>query len=363
MTKQRKIGPMTQAQARRAVNRAMARKTNRKAKRRTRPAATLVSQAGAPTAVGLIGRRVKRSGVFKPTILETSDLFDVVGLGTNTNAVVYNQTLSPQDLPPASRGKLMARLFAKYRCLSAVIRIESAVPTSAGGQYAAFFDPNPQNNWIAGNAVGALTSMPVQDVAAAWECLRLPIPKAELERETELWTQEDTSERLVTRFGQVVIMNLANSNTTPAGTASVSVWLDATWEFYEPNATAADEPANVFINPGQWACGTAGIMAYPSAATGAFQLKSAYRLYPSIPSTMFDSILDAPYIAFNVAPLRGYCFREEAQAVHHAIYGGDAGVMLPSATPTFALGAVAALEIELPPAIRVPLPYKAVDNI
>ena len=118
---------------------------------------------GAPVASSLVGRRGpgNRVGALAPVNFFTSDLLETVQLGTLAKTVVYNNLLSPQDLPDGSRGKRMSRLFAKYRPLAVTIRIESAISTAAGGQYAAFFDPNPKNDWLSVDAVSALTSMPV----------------------------------------------------------------------------------------------------------------------------------------------------------------------------------------------------------
>jgi hypothetical protein len=267
---------------------------------------------GAPVASGLT-RRSPRSGVFMPSRLYTSDLMDTVALGVAARTIVYQTSLSPQDLPIGSRGRRMATLFAKYRCLSMEIRIESAISTSAGGQYAAFFDPNPANVWEGTAALGSLTSMPVQDVAASWQCLRLNIPAAELERATELYTQAETTERLVTRVGQLVLLTLAAPTTTPAGAGEVTVWVDATWEFYEPNASAGEialSPSH--IPAGSWTIASTKIITHP-VEVPLLGRNTVWQAYPSIPGTFVSSGAVVEWLATDNGPTL-YAFPDEAAA-------------------------------------------------
>jgi len=272
--------------------------------------------------------------------------------------------LAPQDLPSESRGNLMARLFAKYRVISATIRVESAVSTAAGGQYACFFDPNPSNNWVANNALSALTSMPVQDTAAAWECLKLPIPASELERNFELYTQSATVENLVTRFGQVVLLNLAVSNTTPAGSAQVTVWLDATWEFYEPNATAESKQVTIYFQPGSWTVAGGGVITPTTYAPGPTS-SGAWRLFPGISGTIFATEQTGDWLGYwqpSSTPGNFICFATEADAIQYGTTGIFTNALLPSATPTVVMPAVIGTPILLP-TVSVSYPYKAVKNI
>jgi len=226
---------------------------------------------------------------------------------------------------------MMARLYAKYRCLKATIRVESAVPTSAGGQYAVFYDPNPANNWQEQNAVEALTSMPVQDVAAAWECLKLVIPPAQLQRSVELYTEDLTSETLVTRVGQVVLLNLANSVTTPPGGATVTVWLDATWEFYEPNASSELSLASVVFDAGAWH--VSGNQLTVPTHTPPTTTKTVYELFPELPSSMFSQAVPCRWMAKYAEPaLLG--FETRAAAVLYAQTGSYGDALTASATPS-----------------------------
>jgi len=313
----------------------------------------------APVAMGLSGRKFTPSGVFLPTQLYTNDLLDTVLFGTVSQAVIFNTRLAPQELPPNSRGKLMARMFAKYRPKSVLIRIESAVPTSSGGQYAAFFDPNPSNNWLSGNAVGALTSMPVQDVGAAWECLRLSIPPQELERDTELYTQDATSENLITRFGQLVILNIATPNTTPPGTAELSVWMEVEWEFYEPNATAVTNTATVAYAAGPWNVLAAGDV-QPNGGVGGLIANQAYRLFPELPGSLFVDGLPIEYVSTfnNNTP---FAARTEQDAINHATTG--AIIIIPGKNVPVALPAEVAVPIQPPAAALPKYPYNRVVEL
>jgi hypothetical protein len=228
----------------------------------------------------------------------------------------------------------MSTLFAKYRVLEATIRVESAVSTAAGGQYGVFFDPNPANDWSLGNAVGALTSMPAQDIAAAWECSVLRIPRAELERNMELYTQENTSETLVTRFGQVVLLNLATANVNPPGTAEVTVWLDATWEFYEPNTSAPTNANPVFWQAGNWILDAQGV-ANPGASPelGTITQRTVYDIIPDLPSSLAVPSVTVSYAAFyNDGNLR--LFSSESDARLYASIGNTAGMVVGNSTPT-----------------------------
>jgi len=250
----------------------------------------------------------------------------------------------------------MSQLFAKYRILSATIRIESAIPTSSGGQYAAFFDPNPSNNWVTQNAVGALTSMPVQDTAAAWECLKLVIPPAELERGFELYTQDATPESLVTRFGQFVLLCMAVPNTTPPGSAEVTVWLDAVWEFYEPNATNVANAATIPYNAGNWAVTSAGVV-QPNGGVGGLQPSTAYRLFPGLPATLFTAERASEFMGVNAnSTVVPYAFVTEGDALAWASGSSTPIPSVGTGTPQ-ALPAMVAVPIT-PLARAVKYPYK-----
>jgi len=291
------------------------------------------SRQGAPVASSLQGRRMKQSGIFAPVRMPTWDLMETVELGTVNRTVVYNQLLAPQELPAGTRGKIMSRLFAKYRCLKATIRVESAVPTSSGGQYGVFFDPNPANDWTTndGSAVAALTSMPVQGIAAAWECMELPIPPSQLNRDAELYTEDATSERLVTRLGQIVLINLATPTVVPAGSAEVTVWFDAEWEFYEPNASSEDNSVTTFV-AGTWSIGTTKAISYPTS-TPTTQYYTVYRLFPALPATMFDGSGDVEYVAYHESNnMLG--FRSLEDAIGYAKDDVFTNAVGPSASPT-----------------------------
>jgi hypothetical protein len=254
----------------------------------------------------------------------------------------------------------MSRLFAKYRCLNATIRIESAISTAAGGQYAAFFDPNPTNNWVQGDAVGALTSMPVQDTAASWECLRLDIPAAELERETELYTATRGVENLVTRFGQFVLLSMAVPNVTPVGTAEVTIWLDATWEFYEPNANTPDQVPPVELEAGNWAISTTtGVITFPAyrAQSAHFAARTAYRLHPELPSSFVTGGEPTPYVAFYTDGFL-YAFADAETALSFAA-SGTGTKLLGGGTPSQNLPATVAVALQQP-LLSVTYPYKLV---
>lgn len=299
----------------------------------------------APVASGLTGRRTRQSGVYAPTVMQTSDLLQTVQLGTTPLSVVYTKMLGPQELPPEARGRLMSRLFAKYRVRDATIRIESAVPTSAGGQYAAFFDPNPVNDWEQRDAVGALTSMPVQDTAAAWECLKLVIPRSQLERNQVLWTEDLTGENLVTRFGQVVILNLATSNVSPPGEAEVTVWLDATWEFYEPNASSEAALIPVDIPVGNWDIATSTYVSYPTPTLGTITSKTVYKAYPELPGTLVSSGTATPWLAVsnNLSQMMAFASEDEAIAfARDNVFGTQLG---PGATHPQSLPATVLLKV------------------
>jgi len=231
------------------------------------------------------------------------------------------------------------------------------VPTSAGGQYAAFFDPNPLNNWQTSSAAAALTSMSVQDTAAAWECLKLVIPPAELERDVELYTSESVVENLVTRFGQLVLLNLAVSNTVPVGTAEVTVWMDATWEFYEPNVTGAESAGTLLYQPGVWDVTATGLI-HPFGGAAGFVNNTWYRSFPELPETLFTGPVGTPYIGFQTSG--PYAFATAAEAAAYAAGGPLVGILAGNATPV-PLPAVALFPQA--PALRAPVyPYKALPS-
>jgi len=295
----------------------------------------------APVAAGLKNRQSRRTGVFASVPMFTSDLLDTVQLGTNALTVVYTLALAPQVLPRGSRAHTMALLYAKYRPKRVTIRIDSAVPTSSGGQYAAFFDPNPSTDWQASNAVGALTSMPVKEVRAAWECCTLNIPQAELEHDTELFTFDSAVENLVTRFGQIVILNMAVANTTPPGSATLTVWLDVDWEFYEPNVQPYN-PTNVYnIAAGNWSVASGGPITTP-AQTPTLANLTAYRVYPDLPATLLTAATQ--YLAISSDGVL-FAFDTEEDALTYSVDGGSVGKLQPGTAPSQNLPASVAIPI------------------
>lgn len=322
----------------------------------------------APVAVGLKNRQSSRAtGVFKPIPMYTCDLLDVVQLGTQAMTVIYSTPLAPQNLPFRSRAKVMSGLYAKYRPLRVNIRIDSAVPTSSGGQYAAFFDPNPSHDWQASSAVSSLTSMPVKQVGSAWECLTLNIPRSELEHDFELYTYESENEKLVTQFGQIVIINMAVSNTTPPGSASVTVWLEVDWEFYEPNVAPPLPSSNIFVPAGTWTV-LAGVdprITVPTPLSSPFQQFTAYQLFPELPATFLTEATQ--YIAlYNTGNLYG--FPTEVAALQYARNGTGSGLQAGSA-PSQALSATVAVPIDSADFrskgsfIRYPMPHHVAGGL
>jgi hypothetical protein len=295
----------------------------------------------APVAVGLKNRQSRRTGVFAPVGMFTSDLLDTVQLGTTALSVVYSLSVAPQVLPRGSRAEVMSRLYAKYRPKKVTFRIDSAVPTSSGGQYAAFFDPNPSTDWQQASAVGALTSMPVKQVCAAWECATLNIPKAELERDTELYTYDSSVENLVTRFGQIVIITMAVPNTTPPGSATITVWMDVDWEFYEPNVQPYN-PSNVFsIAAGNWSIASGGPVTTP-AQTPTLINSTAFRVYPELPATLGTEATQ--YLAISGDGVL-FAFDTEEHALTYSIDGGSVGKIMPGSAPSQNLPASVAIPI------------------
>jgi hypothetical protein len=297
----------------------------------------------APVAMGLKGRRSGRVGIFAPVPQTTSDLLDVVVLGSQALKIAYQVPLGPQNLPDNSRAKVMASLYAKYRPCSVEIRIESAVPTSSGGQYAAFFDPNPTHVWTNGAAIGALTSMPVKQIGAAWECLTLKVPPAELEYDFELFTAQSDNEKLVTNFGQLVLLTMAPPSTTGSGTAQVTVWLDVVWEFYEPN-TAPPNPGNyVNIAAGTWTVIAGGNISVTPDRVPNFTNNTAYTIYPALPVTFLSA--ETSFLALSSDGVL-FAFDTEANAQRYALEGGSVGKLTPGTTPSQALPASVCIPIE-----------------
>ena len=227
----------------------------------------------------------------------------------------------------------MSRLFAKYRPLAVTIRIESAISTAAGGQYAAFFDPNPKNDWLSVDAVSALTSMPVQDTGASWECLKLVVPPAELAKFDELYTEDNTLEVLKTRFGQFVLMTLVAPTVT--GPSEVTVWLDVHWEFHEPNASAEFSQAPLVFPAGNWTVSAAGAITHP----GSFAIppRCVLKLYPELPGTMVASGAATPWIAAFAAQQPAYVFATQAGAINFAQFGDLSGKEIAGTAPSQAL--------------------------
>lgn len=320
----------------------------------------------APVAVGF-NSPTKPMGLFKPSVLGTADLVSNVQFGTNNFTVIYNTKVSPQDMPLDSRAQTMARLYNKYRCNFLRFRIQSAIPTSAGGQYAAFFDPNPSTNWISGgvSAVSALTSMPVQDVKAAWQCLELVVPTQELGRDIELFTQDATLENLVTRIGQLVILNLATPNVTPPGSAVVTVWIDAEWEFYEPNARHQSLLSPVLYSVGSWTAHAAGdafgaVIDKPAVISGTLVGRTAYRLFPALPGSMFVDAVDCEFVA-TLPNLTTYGFASEEAALEFTITGAAASAK-PGTGTAVAVPTAIAFSPLIPLGREVIYPYKAVPD-
>jgi len=287
----------------------------------------------APTASALSGRRyVQRRGAFAPVKFTTSDLLASVQLGVESNTVVYNTLLSPQALPPASRGLRMARLYSKYRPLRVVLRVESAISTAAGGQYGAFFDPNPANNWVEQDAIGALTSMPVQDIAASWECLKLIVPASELSRKQELYTEDITNEKLVTQFGQLVLMTLAVPSVTPPGSAVVTVWMDADFEFYEPNVSAELSQAPILIDIGDWNFSGTNVITHPPSHPSPLPPKAVFKAFPPLPTTFTSFGIEVVWLA-TYASEHLLAFQTEAEANAYAEFNNYAGAATAHTVP------------------------------
>lgn len=327
---------------------AQASKPRRKRKNRNRKAknrGTFVPKPkNAPAAMGFTSS-MRTSGIFKPQSAFTSDPLAVVQVGTQDMRIIYNEPLAPQLLPPGSRAHEYVHLFAKYKPMSVDIKIISAIPTDAGGQIAAFYDPNPKNNWSnAAAALGALTSMPAKQVAAAWQNIDLSVPKQELKFSIDLSTYEGDAEELVTNFGQLVVVCLAAPTTTPAGAGKVTIWMDANWIFYDPNVSPPEASGESDIAPGTWTMVAGGNITVTPVRTPDLKNKTAYRVFPPLPATFATQ--SSEYLAIGGDGVL-FCFDTEANAVYYARNGGSVGKLLPGTTPSQELPAEIALPISL----------------
>jgi hypothetical protein len=286
---------------------------------------------GAPVATSL-PIHTMRNGLFKPERVVTSDLLETIELGTFDRNVVYNTTLSPQSLPGETRARYYTKLYAKYRPKNVTIRILSAIPTVAGGQYGAFFDPNPDNNWLLRNASTAITSMPCNVIASAWESSKLCIPPSQLERNTVLYTEDQSNETLVTQFGQLVIVCLAVANTTPAGSGKLTIWVDAEWEFYEPNISAALDATPNIVPAGNWDVdGSTKAITHPNSVPGINQ-HTVYRMIPALPDVMFTPAVTCEWVASRASTdIVGFETLQAAQA--YAQGGPDTTALARGAGP------------------------------
>jgi hypothetical protein len=267
---------------------------------------------------------------------KTTNLLAIVPLQDKPMDDTYNVTLSPQDMPIATRAYKLSQLYAKYRVKFASIRIQSAVSTETGGQYGAFFDPNPKNDWNeSAAALNVLTSMPAQAIGAAWQAMELVIPKGELDKFQELNTNRSKEEELVTRFGQLVVVTIVPPAVTPPGSAMLSIWLDAEWEFYEPNVTPPTSDGPITLGPGQWLIETAGRV-HPPAVSMLTKINTAYQVVPAFPATMFANDGAVTQYLARSSDAAIFAFATEAFAVDYAIHGGSTNVLAAgtAASPT-----------------------------
>lgn len=317
----------------------------------------------APVAMGLKGRVNAIPQNLKPVNLETTDFINTVTLGSSGPVIVYNALLGPQELEPQSRGRLFSRTFAQYRIKSARIRMVSSISTAAGGQVGLFYDPNAATTWLAGsNAIGALSSMPVQLITSAWEGGCLEIPKAELGRFEKLFTQDSTSETLKTRWGQLIVVVYSPPTVTPAGSGQVTIWVDAEYEFSEPNATniIADLPA-INYSGGNWNVTAAGLV-QPFGGAGITVGGTVYRTYPAMNSLLFADDINAEYL--GMLPGTGnplVAFSTESAALLYC--QGDAGQeFLIGTNNPIAMPATVAVPL-IPPQLSIKYPYVRYEHV
>lgn len=283
------------------------------------------------------------AGVSRTTTSPFSELLAVIQLGTIGTQVVYNKLLGPQELPPESRVRKLSNSYAKYRVRNATIRVQSAIPTSAGGQYAIFYDPNPTNDWTKSESWQTMMSMPTKAFSAAWEKLELVIPRARL---GGIFSTEDlTTERLVTRFGQIMLMTVVPPNTTPPGVGQVTVWLDATFEFFEENVSHVPNMSAIQFPAGQWSM-VGGIVSTPTFF-GTPHANTVYRMFPGLPGTMVSSGEETEYVAIYALP-NVLAFRSFEWARNYALYGVYQGFSEgPGVTPTQTLPQAAWVPLSL----------------
>jgi len=159
----------------------------------------------------------------------------------------------------------------------------------------------------------------VQGKAAAWECLELKIPRAELSRNTELFTQVSGPETLVTRFGQLVILCLVAPTVAPPASAELTVWLDVNWRFYEPNASSASlQETPVFFSAGNWNVTGPGVI-QPFGGVGGLTSLVAYRCYPSMLGELFSDGQETPFIGMHGSTPNGFLTADHA--IDYAVNG------------------------------------------
>jgi len=239
--------------------------------------------AFAPAAMGM-PNTVRRSRMFNGTNFTSSDRLANVSLGTTTDAIVYRFPLAPQDFPSGTRVRREAKNYANYRAKNVCFKIRSAIGSDAGGQYAVFYDPNPDTVWTGSAAVNSLSSMPAQAIMSSWQNTDLVIIGEELHLKGEFFTSTSSTETLKTHFGQLVLVCMVPANTSPAGGGSVTVWADVEWRFYNPNTTMEDS-VNVAYNipAGEWII-VATDVALP-AATTPLPIKTAFQVFPELPNT------------------------------------------------------------------------------
>jgi len=318
-------------------------KPSRKTKRRGLP----FRRAGGGVPIAYNSPRMgNRPSMFNPVTIQTSDKIATIALGLEQDTIIFKQALSPQSMPPGTLARRYSEMYVNYKIKSATINVRSAISSIAGGQYGVFFDPNPTNIWTGAKAAAALPSMPTKRIENAYQSVVMPIPSRELHKDHELYTATQTNEHLVTEFGQVVLMNMVNSATTPPGSATVLVFLDVEWVFYEPNISPGDAVQKPYlISAGNWSIAADNKVTHP-AANETLPGRVAYQLFPSMPGTFVSSGTATPWMAINNggAYPGTYLFDTLAQAQEYAEFGYGTSLNQ-GATPTESMPDVVAVAL------------------
>jgi hypothetical protein len=101
------------------------------------------------------------------------------------------------------------------------------------------------------------------------------------------------------------------------------VWLDAEWEFYEPNVNVSIPAETVIFPAGNWSLSSTGVLSGPTGSTGDIFSQTAYTAIPDLPTALAVPPVAITYVAYYKQATDGHlhAFGTEQQAVAYASTG------------------------------------------